>query len=272
MKYIDCKKYAQEVLDEVKAVPSKGKLVIITVGDDPASQVYVKGKIKDCEYCGIPVEHVKIEYNPSTHINLINTILHNNGDATVAGIILQLPLPESLRDHEHYYCDLITPDKDVDGLNPNSHFQPCTPKGIMYVLKKEIGDLAGKDALIIGRSHLVGKPLAKMLIDADCTVTLAHSKTRGITHHLNYADIVVSAVGKARAFDLVDCFNAEIAIDVGINRDADGFLCGDFGCFESDEDFTLKVTPVPGGVGLMTRAMLMQNVAEASMRMKYVGR
>ena len=264
MKYIDCEKYAQEILDEVKAVPDKGKLVIITVGDDPASQVYVRGKIKDCEYCEIPVEHVRIADNVDSHTKLINTIFHNNNDMEVAGIILQLPLPESLKGHESYYCDLIAPIKDVDGLNPNSRFQPCTPKGILHVLKRELGDLTGRDVLIIGRSNLVGKPLAKMLTDADCTVTLAHSKTRGITSYMHWADIVVSAVGKARAFDLIECYNAEIAVDVGINRDADGFLCGDFGCFESDEDFTLKVTPVPGGVGLMTRAMLMQNVAEAS--------
>lgn len=264
MKYVDCKKYAQEILDEVKAIPNKGKLVIITVGDDPASKTYVKGKIKDCEYCGIPVEHVQIEDTPNTEKELVSSIYAVNRDSTVAGVILQLPLPERLNHLALGYCNLIDPHKDVDGLTKNSYFDPCTPKGIVHILKKELGSLTGKNVLIIGRSNLVGKPLARMLTDEDCTVTLAHSKTESIYSHVTRADVVISAVGKPKCFHLDWCWGAELVVDVGINRDKDGKLCGDFDGF-SDFDYpSTKVTPVPGGVGLLTRAMLMKNVAEAT--------
>lgn len=264
MKYIDCAKYAQEILDEVRAVPVKGKLVIITVGDDPASQVYVKGKMKDCEYCGIPVEHVKIEDSPVAANRLVAEIQKGNADLGVAGIIVQLPLPGWLDGMN--YCRMIDPRKDVDGLGSDRYHKPCTPKGIVYLLKKELGDLSGKSVLIIGRSALVGKPLAKMLTDEDCTVTLAHSKTQEF-HLFDYmmnADIVVSAVGKPKVFDLYWCGRASVVVDVGINRDENGRLCGDFGGFMEDDRNQMKVTPVPRGVGLLTRAMLMKNVVEAS--------
>lgn len=262
MKYVDCKSYAQEILDEVKAVPNKKKLVIITVGEDEASKVYVKGKMKDAEYCGIPCENIKIPDSGRANMDVIATIQKCNVDDTVGGIILQLPLPGHMSASP--YCDLIAPEKDVDGLAHDSCFQPCTPKGIVYLLEKELGDLTGKSALIIGRSNLVGKPLAKMLLDKDCTVTVAHSKSHccdiqdGLIN-----DIIVSAVGKPRLLDLCDCCS-EIVVDVGINRDEEGKLCGD--CYDFDEEYMkfLKVTPVPGGVGLLTRAMLMKNVAEAS--------
>lgn len=265
MQYVDCKKYAQEILDEVKAIPNKGKLVIITVGDDNASKVYVKGKMKDCEYCGIPVEHIKIEDTWSASVELMETIHKNNEDNEVAGIIVQLPLPKHLGD-DMLYCQAVVPWKDVDGLTSDSWFQPCTPKGIVHLMKKELGDLTGLDVLIIGRSNLVGKPLARMLTDEDCTVTLAHSKTKNLYRHMNYADIVVSAIGKAKEFSLYDCRYVEMIVDVGINRDENNRLCGDFLCFEDNGREFPKVTPVPNGVGLLTRAMLMKNVAEASQR------
>lgn len=264
MQYVDCKKYAQEILDEVKAIPNKGKLVIITVGDDNASKVYVKGKIKDCEYCGIPVEHIKIEDTWSASVELMETIHKNNKDDEVVGIIVQLPLPKHLNDEEMNYCQAIVPWKDVDGLNSKSWFDPCTPKGIVHVMKKELDDLTGLNVLIIGRSNLVGKPLAKMLTDEDCTVTLAHSKTKRLFAHMHDADVVVSAVGKAKKFDSYDCYSAELVIDVGINRDEDGKVCGDFYGFYKNFMYPKNITPVPNGVGLLTRAMLMKNVAEAS--------
>jgi methylenetetrahydrofolate dehydrogenase (NADP+)/methenyltetrahydrofolate cyclohydrolase len=268
MKYIDCAKYAQEILDEVKAIPNKGKLVIITVGDDSASKVYVKGKIKDCEYCGIPVEHIQIEDIPGAFGELVLTITKKNNDPTVAGIILQLPLPEHLQKFTDIFCRLIAHHKDVDGLGSDEYYDPCTPRGIKHLLKKELGDLTGKNVLIIGRSNLVGKPLAKMLTDEDCTVTLAHSKTDAskLRGHMMVADIVVSAVGKAKEFDMLDCINAEVVVDVGINRDENNRLCGDFEGFNECVRPNTKVTPVPKGVGLLTRAMLMKNVAEASRR------
>lgn len=267
MKYIDCKKYAQEILDKVKEAPYKKKLAIITVGDDEASKSYVKGKMKDCEYCGIPVEHIKIEDNEYAHGELFDCIFRKNHDISVAGIIVQLPLPEHLGDPSAY-TNLIAPNKDVDGFIDNSPFKPCTPKGIMYLLEQEVGDLTGLNALVIGRSNLVGRPLAKMLLDADCTVTVAHSKTKNLYKHLLESDIIVSAVGKPNFLDLGMCWNADIVIDVGINRNKDGKLCGDCYIYEEDLDYDIvpdiKVTPVPGGVGLLTRAMLMQNVLEAS--------
>ena len=263
MKYIDCAKYAQEILDEVKSVPNKGKLVIITVGDDSASKVYVKGKMKDCEYCGIPVEHLKLD-GDCTAVELALTINECNKKPGVVGIILQLPLPEHLRGIN--FCGIIDPDKDVDGLGSDRYFKPCTPKGIVHLLKKELGDLSGKNVLIIGRSDLVGKPLAKMLTDEDCTVTLAHSKTKDLPAYMSSADVVVSAVGKAKIFDLGNCWCAELVVDVGINRDEYGHLCGDFFGFDEFDSIFMNVTPVPKGVGLLTRAMLMKNVAEASER------
>lgn len=271
MQYVNCKQYAQEILDEVKAIPNKGKLVIITVGDDPASKTYVKGKIKDCEYCSIPVEHIRIEDTPVAGYDLEYAIADNNCTDEVVGIILQLPLPEGLRDRTMYYYNLIDPHKDVDGLTIGSHFDPCTPKGIVHLMKKELGDLTGKEVLIIGRSNLVGKPLARMLTDEDCTVTLAHSKTKYIYSHMIRADVVISAVGKAKEFDLEDCWEAELVVDVGINRDEHGKLCGDFDSLDEDSAHWLKVTPVPGGVGLLTRAMLMRNVADASLRVPNAG-
>lgn len=269
MKYIDCAKYAQEILDEVKAVPNKGKLVIITVGDDKSSKVYVKGKIKDCEYCGIPVEHIQIPDGQLADMKVMLTIFRFNDDPTVAGIILQLPLPEHLKFSTENLCKMIAPSKDVDGLGSDKHFKPCTPKGIVHLMKKELGDLVGKNVLIVGRSDLVGKPLAKMLIEEDCTVTLAHSKTTNMFTHMTHSDVVVSAVGKAKGFNLGWCWNAELVVDVGINRDENNKLCGDFDGFNDRDYGWMKVTPVPKGVGLLTRAMLMKNVAESSERMGF---
>ena len=255
MVYVDCKKYAQDILDAVKAVPNKRKLVILTAGDNPASASYVKGKIKDCEYCEIPYEHIKVD-TPDT---LGWYIAAMSADPAVGGIIVQLPLPEGW--DEEYFTNLVPAFLDVDGLAAGSPFKPCTPEGIMYVLRKELGDLTGMEALVIGRGKLVGEPLAKMLLDADCTVTVAHSKTRNLTRLCLNSDIVISAVGKPGTVDLEACY-AQIVVDVGVNRDENGKLCGD--CYNFDDDECISwpaVTPVPGGIGLMTRAMLMAHVA-----------
>ena len=182
MQYIDCKKYANEILEQVKNTPNKKKLVILTVGDDPASASYVKGKIKDCEYCGIPYEHIKcFDDNLAWHIHAANN------DENVGGIIVQLPLPKGM--DEKFYTDLVLVTKDVDGFKHNSPFKPCTPEGIMYILEKELGDLTGLNALVIGRGKLVGEPIAKMLLDANCTVTMAHSKTKDLDYILPNYDI-----------------------------------------------------------------------------------
>ena len=255
MRHIDCKKYAQELLDEVKAVLDKKKLVILTAGDNPASASYVKGKIKDCEYCDIPYEHIKVE----TEDELRLQILSKRMDDSVGGIIIQLPLPDGW--DEEYFTNLVPPHLDVDGFVHGSHFKPCTPEGIMYLLRKELGDLTGKEALVIGRGKLVGEPIAKMLIDADCTVTIAHSKTKKLRKFINSADIIISAVGNPKILNLERCWNTEIVIDVGVNRDEDGKLCGD--CYNFHPRLMdIRVTPVPGGIGLMTRAMLMKHMTK----------
>lgn len=253
MKYIDCKRYAQEILDDVKEIPNKKKLVIFTAGEDPASQSYVKGKIRDCEYCGIPYEHIKAK----TQEELLVAILDKREDPDVGGLIVQLPLPKGW--DEKFFTDLVPPHLDVDGFVHGSHFKPCTPEGIMYLLRKELGDLTGKTALVIGRGKLVGEPLAKMLLDADCTVTVAHSKTKWLYDLFRPSQIIVSAVGKPNTVDLEYCWNADVVIDCGVSRDANGKLVGD--CFNFDEIADTRVTPVPGGVGLLTRAMLMAHVA-----------
>lgn len=259
MKRIDVKKYAQEILDEVKAAPDKKKLIIFTAGNDPASASYVKGKIKDCEYCGVPYEHIKV----STPDELNKLIIRHTWSAATGGIIIQLPLPEGW--DEEYFTNLVPPCLDVDGFVDGSEFEPCTPEGIMYILEKELGDLTGKTALVIGRGKLVGIPMAARLIAANCTVTVAHSKTKDL-HALigTYHDIIISAVGKAGLVNL-QWTSADVVIDVGVNRDENGKLCGD--CSNFDEGHTwlgkhLRVTPVPGGIGLMTRAMLMRHMVD----------
>lgn len=250
---IDCKKYAQEILDEVKLVPNKKTLAILSVGDDPASQSYIKGKIKDCEYCGIPYRHMQLP-----PMVLSSAIEEQNADPEIGGIIVQLPLPSGM--NANRYLRKVQAAKDVDGFRSNSPFKPCTPEGIMYLLYQEIGVLTGKTALVIGRGKLVGKPMARLLLDADCTVINAHSQTQNLPELLQVADIVVSGVGKPGVVDLQYCKQGAVVIDAGISRTQEGKLVGD--CFGSHEG--LKVTPVPGGVGLMTRAMLMRHMATAN--------
>lgn len=256
MKLIDCKKYAQDILDEVKHTPRKKALLIVSMGDNTASEAYVKGKLKDCEYCGIPSIHKRV----TTEDELVRAIYKGDMDDSVAGIIVQLPLPSGI--NEEQYTDLVLWSKDVDGFKAESKFSPCTPEGIMHVLRHEIGDLTGKRALVVGRGKLVGLPMVAELLDANCTVTVAHSKTTNLDSLLTENDIIVSAVGKAKLIDLQKC-NAEVVIDVGINRDENGKLCGD--CYNFvDTGSGMKVTSVPGGIGLMTRAILMKHVAIAS--------
>lgn len=255
MQYINCKKYAQEILDAVKEVPNKKKLVIFTAGNNSASESYVKGKIKDCEYCNIPYEHIKVYDEHMLEIN----IRQKSVDPMVGGIIIQLPLPEGW--DEEYFTNLVPAFLDVDGFVGDSYFKPCTPEGIIYVLKKELGDLTGREAVVVGRGKLVGKPIVQMLLDENCTVTMTHSKTKNLFSHCSRANIIVCAVGKPCTIDLEMCWNADVVIDVGVNRDENGKLCGDCYGFDDDPDTMFpKVTPVPGGIGLMTRAMLMAHV------------
>jgi methylenetetrahydrofolate dehydrogenase (NADP+)/methenyltetrahydrofolate cyclohydrolase len=260
MRYIDCEKYAQEILEEVKQVKHNKYFAIVSVGDNPASQSYIKGKIKDCETCGIPHihKHLSAEDGELAQSELKETLYNLRHNYTVSSAILQLPLPEGW--DEQVYLEYMSPDKDVDGLTKNSKFSPCTPEGIVYLLKKELGNLEGKTALIIGRGSLVGRPLFDMLLKENCTVTMAHSKTRNLEAMLKSYDIIVVAVGKPKLIDLAKC-DAQIVVDVGVNR-VDGKLCGDCYNFDAVSNENMLVTPVPKGIGLMTRAMLMKHIAE----------
>lgn len=263
MKYINCEKYAQEILDEAKKQKYDKYFAIVSVGNDPASQSYIKGKIKDCEYCGIPVEHINISETDCEGDYKTYTVLRNiSRYQKFSSIILQLPLPKYF--DEENLLHMIPEQKDVDGLNTNSPFKPCTPEGIVYLLKKELGDLTGKTALIIGRGKLVGKPLFDMLLEENCTVTMAHSKTEDIEGMTQSGyDIIVCAVGKPKFLNLQLC-NAQIVVDVGVNRDENGKLCGDCWGFTDNGKDDMLVTPVPKGIGLMTRAMLIRHIQEAS--------
>lgn len=257
MEYINCKEIAQNILDEVKAASTPRGLLIIAVGNNPASESYIKGKVKDCEYCGIPCD---IE-RPQTPEELEEAIIVGNMDKSIGGIIVQLPLPNGW--DEDYYTSLVSDEKDVDGFKPNSAFAPCTPEGIMHILHKEVGDLTGKDVLVIGRGKLVGEPIVKMLVDEDCTVTIAHSKTECLPFHVRNAEIIVSATGRYGLVDLIDCKDADVVIDAGVTRNNEDKLVGDCYGF-CEEEGSVKVTPVPGGVGLLTRAMLMKHMMEVN--------
>ena len=264
MKYINCEKYAKEILDEAAKEVYNKYFAIVSVGDNPASQSYIKGKIKDCEYCGIPFIRKHIDLSePHPEEALANTLRFLRFDNSVSAIILQLPLPEGW--NEEYFLSFIPPEKDVDGFSEYSPFRPCTPEGIVYVLKKEVGSLASKHALIIGRGSLVGIPLFADLLAENCTITLAHSKSKSedVFYGSEY-DIVVCAAGRPNLLDLSRLKGEPIVIDVGVNRNTDGKLCGDCYNFDPNLNEKMLVTPVPKGIGLMTRAMLVQHVAKTN--------
>lgn len=264
MKYINCEQYANEILDEVKQVTHKKYFAIVSVGNNPASQSYIKGKIKDCEYCGIPYIHtnINLETDVNPKLSLEYTLRALAADETVSAIILQLPLPEGW--DEEYFLSFIPEAKDVDGFSENSPFRPCTPEGVISVLKTDLGDLTGKHALVIGRGKLVGIPLIADLMVANCTVTVAHSKSNKdkVFYGTEY-DIVVCAAGRHNLLDLLKLKGAPIVIDVGVNK-VNGKLCGDCFNFSEEAHDDMRVTPVPKGIGLMTRAMLMKHIAEVN--------
>ena len=255
MKYIDCKAYADEIIAEVAAIPNKRKgLLVLTAGDDPASAAYMRGKENDCNRCGIPFKKFRVE----SQMELMAAISVANATEKVGGILVQLPLPEGFDAEEAIAA--VAPEKDVDGFLLNSPFLPCTPEGILYILEKELGDLAGKEVLLIGKGKLVGKPLISMLLDRGCTLTVAHSRTENLWGEIEKdRDVIISAVGRP-VVNLHNAF-ADVVIDAGISRNAEGKLVGD--CHGEALLFT-RVTPVPGGVGLMTRAMLMKHMGEVN--------
>lgn len=244
-------------------------LIIYTVGEDPASKVYVRNKIKACEEVGIKVEHFVTKPN-ITSDQLKELIQWDNEAPRRDGIMVQLPLPDGF--DERGIIDAIDPSKDVDGLTTTNIgklrsgqlcFQPCTARGVIDLLDYyEIG-LDGKNVTIIGRSNIVGKPLADLMMARGATVTQCHSRTSDLTYHCMSADIVVSAIGKPKFVNKNYVWaNTDVIIDVGINRDENGKLCGDVD-FDSVKDKVGYITPVPGGVGPMTVAELLRNTVEA---------
>lgn len=248
---INCKAYADEILDSITGY---GHLAVISVGNDPASQSYIKGKKKDCERVGFGFTHVQFPEDVSEK-EVVEAIWELNYNKDVTGIIVQLPLPEHLVADE--ICKNIRVTKDVDGFLPWSLYKPCTPEGIVHLLHKEIGDLTGKHAVIVGRGKLVGRPLTNMLLAENMTVTVCHSKTPIIDVYNLSADsdaiIVATGVPEHFSFHMVPA--KTVVIDCGIHRKSNGKLCGDVLYADTD-----RVTPVPGGVGLLTRAMLMKHV------------
>ncbi len=264
-------KIKTELKNEVSLIKTQinltPKLAVVLVGSDPASCVYVKNKKKGCEFCGIDSVSVELDEN-TTQLELEKTITDLNNDPTINGILLQLPLPNHL--NEANALALISHTKDVDGLGienlgkivkQEDGLTACTPTGIMEIFKEYNIDLAGKDVVIINRSILVGKPLANMLTNANATVTLCHSKTKNLKLYTQNADIVITAVGKPN-FLTADMIKENcVVIDVAIIRQETG-LCGDAD-FENVSKKASFITPVPGGVGPLTIAMLLKNTVKA---------
>ncbi|MBQ5752607.1 MAG: bifunctional methylenetetrahydrofolate dehydrogenase/methenyltetrahydrofolate cyclohydrolase FolD [Alistipes sp.] len=246
-------------------VPS---LAVILVGENPASQSYVRGKIKACAECGFESILTTMPESVSEE-ELLAEIAKLNADETVDGVLVQLPLPRHI--NEERVIDAIALEKDVDGFHPDNVanlwlgkpcIKPCTPKGVMRMIEECGFCVAGCNAVVVGRSNIVGKPMAKLLLDANATVTIAHSRTKNLAEVTSKADILIAAVGRARMITADMVREGAIVIDVGVNRDAEsGKLCGDVD-FEAVKDKAAHITPVPGGVGPMTITMLMQNTIE----------
>ena len=254
---IECKKFAQQWKKECEGVPAR--LAIVQVGDNPASNAYIKGKIKDCEEVGFgfSLHRFPDDVQEQEIIDYINQL---NDDDAVNGIIVQLPLPVHLDATK--IVNTVAVEKDVDGFRPHSSFAPCTPLGIVRLLDEMEVNVEGKMVVILGRSEYLGKKAFEMLLNKNATLAICHSKTPANMRKelLAKADIVIAAVGKAGLFSADDVKDGAIVIDVGINRNKDGKLCGDF---IPDPNRDITYSTVPGGVGLITRAMLLQNTLMA---------
>ena len=244
-------------------------LAVIRVGGNAASSVYVRNKEKACEYCGI--ESKKWELSGLTsEEELLELIYKLNNDNCINGILVQLPLPKHI--NEHKVLQAIDPEKDVDGFHEintgklmigEDTFVPCTAKGIIELLKANDIPIEGQNCVVVGRSNIVGKPTAMELLHNNGTVTVCHSKTKNLKHICRSDDILVCAIGKPKFFNKDYISPGAVVIDVGIHRQEDGTLCGDVD-FEDVKDIVSAITPVPGGVGPMTVAMLMKNCVQAA--------
>lgn len=264
------KKIKDELKEEVARLNEEGKhicLAVVQVGNDPASSVYVNNKKKACAYIGIESESYELEEG-TTEEDLLALVERLNQEEHVNGILVQLPLPKHI--DEDKVIRTISPDKDVDGFHPESvgrlwigekGFLSCTPAGIIQLLKRSDIEIEGKECVIIGRSNIVGKPMAALLLRENATVTVAHSKTKNLREITNRADILIVAIGKRQFITSDYVKEGAVVIDVGMHRDENNKLCGDV-AFSEVAEKTSAITPVPGGVGPMTIAMLMNNCVE----------
>lgn len=275
---IDGKLISGQIKDELKEktalLKEKGievTLAVILVGADPASQVYVRNKKRACEYIGYRSLSYELPEDTSEE-ELLKLIDELNGRKDVDGILVQMPLPKHI--DEKKVTLAISPDKDVDGFHPmnvgalcvgDKGFVSCTPAGIIQLLKRGVDgfDISGKECVIVGRSNIVGKPMALLMLRENATVTIAHSRTKNLEEVCKRADIIIAAVGKAGMITKDHVKPGAVVIDVGINRSEDGKLCGDVK-FDEVSEIASAITPVPGGVGPMTIAMLMHNCYEAA--------
>lgn len=276
MAIIDGKAVSRAVREQVAAETAQLKekgivpgLAVIIVGEDPASQVYVNNKEKACAEVGFFSE--KFALPESTTQQELNTLVEElNARKDINGILCQLPLPAHLNDKE--VINLISPEKDVDAFHPvnvgaimigDYNFLPCTPAGVMELIHSTGVDISGKKAVVIGRSNIVGKPMAMLLLHENATVEITHSKTKNLSQITSQADILVAAIGKAKFVTADMIKDGAVVIDVGMNRDENGKLCGDVD-YASAADKCSFITPVPGGVGPMTISMLMKNTLTAA--------
>jgi methylenetetrahydrofolate dehydrogenase (NADP+)/methenyltetrahydrofolate cyclohydrolase len=265
-----------EVKDKVARLAQRGirpGLAVILAGDDPASKVYVRNKVRACEETGVRSQ--LFEYPSSVSENaLLERVAALNEDAAVHGILVQLPLPGQMNSQK--VLETVSPAKDVDGFHEANlgallagqpRFVPCTPAGVMRLLEHAKLPLAGRRAVVIGRSNIVGKPLSLLLLQKDATVTMCHSKTLDLENIARQADILVAAIGRAKLVGAAMVKPGACVVDVGVNRLADGTLAGDVD-FEAVKNIAGWITPVPGGVGPMTIAMLLENCLLAATKMK----
>lgn len=275
---IDGKLISTQIKDELKEEVAQlkekgieGCLAVIQVGSDPASSVYVRNKKRACEYIGIRSLSYELP-EETTEAELLELIAKLNADKSVNGILCQLPLPKHI--DEDKIIDAIAPEKDVDGFSPQSvgamvigkpGFLPCTPAGVIQLLKRSNIDIEGKNCVVVGRSNIVGKPMAMLMLRENATVTICHSRTKDLKAVCSQADILIVAIGKPLYIDSSYVKDGAVVIDVGIHRDENNKLCGDVN-FEDVAPKTSYITPVPGGVGPMTIAMLMSNCVESMKR------
>ena len=262
-------KVKERVRAEAAALARQPGLAVILVGDNPASQVYVRGKVKDCADCGIACFDYYLPAD-TTEEDLLALVEELNQRADVDGILCQLPLPQHIT--ERRVLEAISPDKDVDAFHPenmgrilrgDARFKPCTPAGVMELLHEYGIDPTGKKCVVVGRSNIVGKPMALLLLGKNGTVTICHSRTPNLKAECLQADILVAAVGREKLITADMVKEGAVVIDVAMNRNAQGKLCGDVD-YPAAAEKASYITPVPGGVGPMTRAMLMDNTLTAA--------